>query len=167
MPLSAHRSAHSGHRVLPIPGQVTCGQRRSSSSNIEKSWGGVRSLAWLILSSDEISIWGHFESVFHVGDGVPKCTPDVLSASHAVLASLNLVAELDGARRPGLVVISKALGKEDPLGATQTDFVGDMLTCVTILSCGVAVLPHTPLFLSEVWSDTLGLSRKLRGSPRV
>lgn len=51
---------------------------------------------WLILSSDEISIWGHFESVCHVGDGIPKCTPDVLSASHAVLASLNLVAELDG-----------------------------------------------------------------------
>lgn len=65
------------------------------------------------------------------------------------------------------MVISRALGKEDPVGATQTDFVGHMLTCVTILSCGAAVLPHTPLFLSEVWSDMLGLSRKLRGFPRV
>lgn len=122
---------------------------------------------WLTLSSDEISIWGHVGSVCHVGHGVPKCTPDVLSASHAVLASLNLVAELVGARRPGLVVISRALGKEDPVGATQTDFVGDMLACVMLLSCGAAVLPHTPLFWSEVWSDTWGLSRKLRDSPGV
>lgn len=67
---------------------------------------------WLTLSSDEISIWGHFGSVCHVDYGVPKCTPDVLSASHAVLASLNLVAELDGARRPGLVVISRHLEKK-------------------------------------------------------
>lgn len=132
-----------------------------------RSCRGVRSLAWLTLSSDEISIWGHFGSVCHVGYGVPKCIPDVLSASHAVFASLNLVAELDGARRPGLVVISRALGKEDPVGATQTHFVGGMWACVMLLSCGAAVLPHTPLFWSEVSSDTLGLSRKLRGSPRV
>lgn len=84
---------------------------------------------------------------------------DVLSSSHAVLASLNLVAEL--------VVTSRALGKEDPVGAAQTDFVGDVLACVMLLSCGAAVLPHNPLFWSEVWSDTWGLRRKLRDSPRV
>lgn len=89
------------------------------------------------------------------------------SACHAVLASLNLVAELVGPRRPGLVVISRAPGKEDPVGATQTDFVGDMLACVMLLSCGAAVRPHTPLFWGEVWSDTWGLRRKLRDSPRV
>lgn len=92
---------------------------------------------------------------------------DVLSSSHAVLASLNLVAELVGVRRPGLVVTSRALGKEDPVGAAQTDFVGDVLACVMLLSCGAAVLPHNPLFWSEVWSDTWGLRRKLRDSPRV
>lgn len=62
---------------------------------ILRSGGGIRSLAWLTLSSDEISIWGHIGSVCHVGHRVPKCTPDVLSASHTVLASLKLVAELD------------------------------------------------------------------------
>lgn len=97
------------------------------------------------------------------GDTLVMGSPSVhqiLVGTHAVLASLNLVAELDGARRPGLVVISRALGK-------KTHFVGGMLACVTLLSCGAAVLPHTPLFWSEVSSDTLGLSRKLRGSPRV
>lgn len=40
-----------------------------------------------------------FSSVSHVGHWVIKCTPDVFLASYAVLALLNLVAELE---LPGL-----------------------------------------------------------------
>lgn len=36
-----------------------------------------------------------FSSVSHVGLGVIKCTPDAFLASYAVLALLNLVAELE------------------------------------------------------------------------
>lgn len=63
------------------------------------------------------------------------------------------------------MVFSMALGKEDPVGATQTDFVGDMLACVMRLSCGAVVFPHSPLLWNEVCSVVL--SRKLRDSPRV